>query len=145
MRDTAEVVTLAALAAGLLAYAVLALAVERWWISGLAAPAVAALLVLRHRRARFSAYVFLSVATMRGLVHGVWPVAAGAAGAILLLQAPPARRLWPRLPPRWARRAGRRDGAEPGAADRGPAAPAGRAQAHETRDAHRHRRPGALE
>src|SRR5262245_28328163 len=85
------------LVAALLAYSVLALGVERWWISGLAAPVVAALLWARHRRARFSAYVFLTVVVLRGLaVHAWWAMALGGAG-ILLLQTSAAQATWPRL------------------------------------------------
>ncbi len=82
---------------GLLAYAAGALGVLRWWVSGLAAPAVAALLALRHRRARFAAYVFLSVVAGRALAAGLWPLALAAAAAVLLLQTPAAVRMWPRL------------------------------------------------
>ena len=91
------------LVAALLAYSGVALGVERWWISGLAAPAVAALLWFRHRRARFSAYIFLTVVVLRGLaVHAWWAVGLGGAG-ILLLQTRAARATWPRLPSSWRR------------------------------------------
>jgi hypothetical protein len=96
-----------ALVAALLAYAVFALAVRQWWLSGLAAPVVAAMLWRRHRRARFATYVFLTVAAARGLASGVWPVSALAAGAVLLMQCAAARRAWPRLVPGAGRRSDR--------------------------------------
>ena len=82
----------------LLVYGAFALGVEHWWISGLAAPAVAALLWVRHRRARFSAYVFFTVVVLRGLAAGAWWAAALGAAGILLLQTRSARATWPRLP-----------------------------------------------
>jgi hypothetical protein len=96
-----------AIPASLLAYAVVALAGGRW-LSGLAAPVVAWLLWRRHARARFSVYVLLTVIGVRALVAGPWWLAAFATAAILLLQAPAARRAWPRLRPGFARRAGDR-------------------------------------
>ena len=86
------------LALGLAGYATFALGIGHWWISGVAAPVVAALLLARHRRARFSAYVFFSVVVLRGVLTGWWMLAGGAAAAILLLQTPAALRAWPRLP-----------------------------------------------
>jgi predicted small integral membrane protein len=86
------------LAGGLVAYAVLALAAHRW-VSGLAAPLVAGLLVIRHPRARFSAYVFFSALALRGLLAGTWPLALFAGAGILVLQTAPATRAWPRLLP----------------------------------------------
>lgn len=88
----------ALLTVALTAYAMLALGIGHWWVSGVAAPVVAALLVARHRRARFSAYVFFSVVVLRGVATGWWMLAGGAAAAILLLQTPAALRAWPRLP-----------------------------------------------
>lgn len=85
-----------ALAGGLLLYAALALAAHRW-ISGLVAPLVAALLIARHPRARFSAYVFFSALAVRGLVAGAWALALFAGGAIVVMQTPPAVRAWPRV------------------------------------------------
>ena len=85
-----------AVVGGLLVYAALALAAHRW-ISGLAAPLVAALLAIRHPRARFSAYMFFSALVVRGLVAGAWPLAVFAGAGILVLQTSPARRAWPRL------------------------------------------------
>jgi hypothetical protein len=86
------------LLAGLLVYAVLAL-LARHWVTGLAAPVVAALLVVRHPRARFSAYVFFSVVALRGLVTGAWVLVAFGAAGVLALQTRAARRAWPRLAP----------------------------------------------
>jgi len=85
-----------ALAGGLLLYAALALAAHRW-ISGLVAPLVAALLIARHPRARFSAYVFFSALAVRGLVAGAWALALFAGAAIVVMQTPPAVRAWPRV------------------------------------------------
>ena len=82
----------------LVAYTALAFAVGHWWISGAAAPVVAMLMLARHRRARFSAYVFFSVVVLRSILTGWWILAGGAAAAILLLQTGPARRAWPRIP-----------------------------------------------
>lgn len=87
------------LVAAFLLYAVYALLIGPWWISGLAAPVVALMLLGRHRRARFAAYVFLSVALLRTALAGHWGIALGAGGALLLLQTPAAGRLWPRLTP----------------------------------------------
>jgi hypothetical protein len=86
----------AALPVVLVAYAVVAL-VEGWWLSAVVAPAVAWLLWRRHARARFTAYVFLSVLAVRALVIASWPLALFALGAIGALQLPAARRAWPRL------------------------------------------------
>jgi hypothetical protein len=82
----------------LLAYTAVALAVG-WWPSALAAPIVAWLLWRRHRRARFTAYVFFSVMLARALVTVSWPLAAFALGAIGALQLPAAQRAWPRITP----------------------------------------------
>jgi len=49
-----------ALVSSLLVYAGIAVA-RHWWPSALMAPLLAVLLWRRHRRARFSAYVFFSV------------------------------------------------------------------------------------
>jgi hypothetical protein len=81
---------------GLVVYAVLALAAHRF-LSGLAAPVVAALLAMRHPRARFSAYIFFSALALRGLIAGAWPLALFAGAGIVVLQTPAARRAWPRL------------------------------------------------
>ena len=87
------------LVAAFLLYAIYALLIGPWWISGLAAPVVALMLLGRHRRARFAAYVFLTVALLRTALAGHWGIALGAGGALLLLQTPAAGRLWPRLTP----------------------------------------------
>jgi hypothetical protein len=97
------VVLRALLALALVAYAAAAL-VTGGWLTATAAALVALLLWRAHRRARFSAYVFLSVVAARGLVTGAWAAVGFAAGAILLLQAPAARRVWPRLHPSTWRR-----------------------------------------
>jgi hypothetical protein len=95
-----------ALPAALVVYAAVAVA-ERWWISVVAAPLVALLLWIRHPRARFSAYVFFTVAAARGLGRGLWPLTLFAAAAILVLQTPGARRAWPMV-----RRRGERNGGD---------------------------------
>ena len=87
-----------ALVASLLVYAAVA-ATRHWWLSALAAPAVAALLWLRHPRARFAAYVFFSVLAIRGAIAGLWAPTAYAAVAIAVMQTPAAARAWPRLVP----------------------------------------------
>jgi hypothetical protein len=87
------------LVAALMFYAAYALLIGHWWISGLAAPVVALMLFGRHRRARFAAYIFLTVALLRTALTGHWGIALGAGGALLLLQTPAACRLWPRLTP----------------------------------------------
>jgi hypothetical protein len=83
----------------LLGYALLALGVAHWWISGLAAPVIAGLLWRRHPRARFATYVFLSVVALRGAVGRHWAALAFAAIAVALMQIAAARRAWPRLRP----------------------------------------------
>ena len=96
-----------ALPVSLLAYAVVALGFRHWWISGAVAPLVAWLLWRRHRRARFSSYVLLSVMAWRGLLTGSWGTLAYAMTAIGALQTPAALALWPRVNPRrWRRRRG---------------------------------------
>ena len=80
----------------LFAYTAVALSL-RWWPSAIVAPLVAWLLWRRHRRARFTAYIFFSVMLARALVSASWPLAAFALGAIGALQLPPARRAWPPL------------------------------------------------
>jgi hypothetical protein len=88
--------------AALIGYAGFALATGRW-PSGLAAPVVAWLLWRRHRRARFSAYVLLSVVVARAAMTGTWWLAAGALAVLALLQSPAAARIWPRVRPGFAR------------------------------------------
>ena len=85
-----------AFAVVLLAYAAVALSLG-WWPSAVIAPMVAWLLWRRHRRARFTAYVFFSVMMARAVFTASWPLAAFALGAIGALQLPAARRAWPRL------------------------------------------------
>jgi hypothetical protein len=91
-----ERIVVVAVVGGLVAYAALALTAHRF-ISGLAALLVAALLAIRHPRARFSAYIFFSALALRGLVAGTWPLVLFAGAGILVLQTPLARRAWPRL------------------------------------------------
>ena len=85
------------LPASLLVYAVVAVFAARWWISGVVAPLLAALLWTRHPRARFAAYIFFTAAAARGLIRGAGPLTLFAVAAILVLQTPAARRAWPRL------------------------------------------------
>ncbi|MBI3455752.1 MAG: hypothetical protein HY002_08190 [Candidatus Rokubacteria bacterium] len=66
---------------------------------GLAAPYVALLLWRRHPRARFAAYVFLTHEALRGLHFRRWDAVLVAAGWILLVQLPSARRWAPSLQP----------------------------------------------
>ena len=84
--------------ASLLIYSALAVT-RRWWPSVVTAPIVAVLLWRRHRRARFTAYVFFSVLAIRGALTGVWALPAYALAAIALLQTAAARAAWPRLSP----------------------------------------------
>lgn len=102
MRPRASVVVVA-LVGSLLLYTVLAVT-RRWWPSTITAPLVAALLWRRHRRARFTAYVFFSVLGVRGVLTGVWALPAYALAALALLQTPAARAAWPRLT--WGRMRG---------------------------------------
>jgi hypothetical protein len=88
------------LPAALLAYSAAALAVKHWWISGLAAPVVAALLWRRHPRARFSTYILCSGMAWRGVMVGSWGLLAFAAAALAAMQTPAARAAWPRVRPR---------------------------------------------
>ena len=76
---------------------------RHWWPSALAAPLVAALLWRRHRRARFSAYVFFSVLAARGAITHVWALPLYALAAVGLMQTSAARVAWPRLTPGRAR------------------------------------------
>jgi len=84
------------LAGSLLAYSAVAVT-RHWWPSAVMAPLLAVLLWRRHRRARFSAYVFFSVLAARGTLTGFWALPAYAAVAIGLLQTPAALVAWPRL------------------------------------------------
>ena len=87
-----------AIPAALIVYAGFALATGRW-ASGFAAPVVAWLLWRRHRRARFSAYVLLSVIAARGVMTGAWWLVGGALVVIAVLQSRAAARAWPRIRP----------------------------------------------
>lgn len=91
-------VVAALLAAALALYAGVA-AFAGWWLSALAAPVVAVLLWRRHPRARFAAYVFLSVVAARAAVAAAWPALAFAVAGIAVLQTRTATRAWPRLVP----------------------------------------------
>ena len=98
----------ALLPAAILGYAVVALAVEHWWVSGLVALAVTVLMWRRHPRARFSTYILLSALAMRGFFGHSWGALLFAGATLALMQTPAARRAWPRLVP----------GARPGRAAR---------------------------
>ncbi len=89
-------VLVVAIPASLAAYAVIAF-VYGWWVSGAAAPFVVWLLWRRHPRARFSAYVLLSVVVLRALAGGPWWIAAYAGAVIGALQLPAATARWPRV------------------------------------------------
>jgi hypothetical protein len=84
--------------ASLVVYAGVA-AMNAWWPSAVFAPIVAWLLWRRDRRARFAAYVFFSVMVGRAVIVASWPLALFALAAIVALQLPAARRVWPRLTP----------------------------------------------
>jgi hypothetical protein len=92
-----------ALVLSLLVYAGVAV-VRHWWPSALMAPLLAAMLWRRHRRARFSAYVFFSILAARGALIGVWALPAYALVAVGVLQTASARAAWPRLTPAWRAR-----------------------------------------
>lgn len=89
-------VVVVAIPATVAVYAVIAL-VYGWWVSGAAAPFVAWLLWRGHPRARFSAYVLMSVVVLRALVAGPWWIAAYAVAVIGALQLPAATGRWPRV------------------------------------------------
>lgn len=63
------------------------------------APVVGVLMLRRHERARFSAYVFLSCEILRAIRIHSWPLGLLAAGSILYLQSPAARRFHPMVDP----------------------------------------------
>jgi len=64
------------------------------------APVVGSLMLRRHERARFSVYVFLSCEILRAIrIHSV-VLGLLAAGSILYLQLPAARRFHPSVDPR---------------------------------------------
>jgi hypothetical protein len=64
------------------------------------APVVGTLMLRRHERARFSAYVFLSCEILRASRIHSWPLGLLAVAAILYLQLPAARRFHPMVDPR---------------------------------------------
>ena len=100
-------VVVVALVASLLVYAVVA-ATRHWWPSLITAPIVAALLWRRHRRARFTAYIFFSVLAIRGTLTGIWLLPVYALAALGVMQTGEARHAWPRVVPRWRGRPGDR-------------------------------------
>jgi hypothetical protein len=63
------------------------------------APVVGVLMLRRHERARFSVYVFLSCEIVRAIRIHSWLLGLLAAGAILYLQFPAARRFHPMVDP----------------------------------------------
>src|SRR3954453_9982792 len=67
------------------------------------APVVGTLMLRRHERARFSAYVFLSCEILRASRIHSWTLGLLAAGSILYLQLPAARRFHPAVDPRKVR------------------------------------------
>jgi hypothetical protein len=66
----------------------------------LMAPVVGTLMLRRHERARFSAYVFLSCEIVRAIRIHSWPLGVLAVASILYLQLPAARRVHPMVDPR---------------------------------------------
>ena len=71
-----------------------------WFVYFLIAPVVGLLMLYRHERARFSVYVFLSCEILRAVrIHSAL-LGVLAAGAILYLQLPAARRFHPLVDPR---------------------------------------------
>jgi hypothetical protein len=95
------------LALSVATYAVVA-ATRHAWLAAAAAVIVAALLWRRHPRARFAAYIFLSVLLVRGVATGGWVLAAYAVIALAVMQTAAAREAWPRLVPgRWGGRGDR--------------------------------------
>lgn len=64
------------------------------------APVVGWLMLGRHERARFSAYVFLSCEILRAIRIHSWLLGLLAAASILYLQLPAARRFHPSVDPR---------------------------------------------
>jgi hypothetical protein len=69
-------------------------------VYGLVAPLVGLLLAARHGRARFAAYVALSMEIVRSTLGAQWIQLAAAAAILLLLQLPRTKRVWPRIDPR---------------------------------------------
>jgi hypothetical protein len=66
----------------------------------LVAPVVGSLMLRRHERARFSAYVFLSCEILRAIRIHSWLLGVLASGAIVYLQSAAARRFHPSVDPR---------------------------------------------
>jgi hypothetical protein len=66
----------------------------------LIAPLVGTLMLRRHERARFSVYVFLSCEILRAIRIHSWVLGLLAAGSIVYLQSPAARRFHPAVDPR---------------------------------------------
>lgn len=97
-------VVLVALPLACLGYAAVAVIHGRAWLSAAAAVVLAGLLWRRHPRARFAAYIFFSALALRALTSSGWPTLLFAGGAVLLLQAAPAKAVWPRLTPGWSRK-----------------------------------------
>ncbi len=64
------------------------------------APVVGTLMLRRHERARFSVYVFLSCEILRAIRIHSWLLGLLAAGSIVYLQLPAARRFHPSVDPR---------------------------------------------
>jgi hypothetical protein len=64
------------------------------------APVVGWLMLRRHERARFSAYVFLSCEILRAIRIHSWLLGLLSAASILYLQLPAARRFHPSVDPR---------------------------------------------
>jgi hypothetical protein len=97
-------IVLVALPLACLGYAAVAVIHGGAWLSAAAAVVLAGLLWGRHPRARFAAYVFFSTLALRALISRGWLTLLFAGGAVLLLQAAPAKALWPRLTPGWSRK-----------------------------------------
>jgi len=71
-----------------------------WFVYFVIAPIVGLLMLYRHERARFSVYVFLSCEILRAIrIHSTL-LGLLAAGSILYLQLPAARRFHPLVDPR---------------------------------------------
>jgi hypothetical protein len=71
-----------------------------WFVYFIIAPVVGLLMLFRHERARFSVYVFLSCEILRAVrIHSPM-LGALAAGSILYMQLPAARRFHPLVDPR---------------------------------------------
>src|SRR3954464_2283819 len=71
-----------------------------WFVYFVIAPIVGLLMLYRHERARFSVYVFLSCEILRAVrIHSIL-LGVLAAGSILYLQLPAARRFHPLVDPR---------------------------------------------